>query len=135
MATKLSNLPSRSYEPLARRFCKGVYDLTDGNRSVWVPLTRVSQHIKVKDEEMLNGAMSFAARKGLALVEGQPMHSLMLTGAGEVAALKRSNLLFELQDGLRASVSWLHCHTHPGGLLCAAISVQDSLHRITELEI
>jgi hypothetical protein len=56
---------------------------------VWVPLTRVSQHIKVKDEEMLNGAMSFAAQKGWLMVKWQPVHSLMLTGAGEVAALKK----------------------------------------------
>ena len=81
--------PSRSYEPLARRLCKGVYDLADGKHSQWVSVSKISQHIKVKDEEMLNGALSFAAKSGWLMVGGQPVHSVLLTEPGQVAALKK----------------------------------------------
>ena len=63
MAIRLSKAPSRSYEPLARRLCKGVYDLAGGKHSQWVSVSKISQHIKVKDVEMLDGAISFAAQK------------------------------------------------------------------------
>jgi hypothetical protein len=89
MASRLSEAPSRSYEPLARRLCKGVYDLAGGKHSQWVSVSKISQHIKVKDEEMLYVAMSFAAQSGWLMVGGQPLHSVLLTLPGEVAALKK----------------------------------------------
>jgi hypothetical protein len=89
MATRLSNAPSRSYEPLARRLCKGVHELAGGKHSQWVSVSKISQHIKVKDEEMLNGAISFAAKNGWLMVGGQPVHSVLLTQPGQVAALKK----------------------------------------------
>ena len=52
-------------------------------------VSEISQHIKVKDEEMLNGAVSFAAQKGWLMVGGQPVHSVLLTLPGLVAALKK----------------------------------------------
>src|SRR5262245_44377144 len=79
MASRLSKAPSRSHEPLARRLCKGVHDLLAGKHSQWVSVSKISHHIKVKDEEMLNGAISFAAKNGWLMVEGQPAHSVLLT--------------------------------------------------------
>jgi hypothetical protein len=61
---------------------KAVYDVADGKHSVWVPLGAVSQHLKVKDEEMLEGAMSHAAGKGWLKIGGKPAHSLMIVEAG-----------------------------------------------------
>ena len=89
MALHRTKSPSRSYEPLARRLCKAVYDLMEGKRSQWVSVTRVSQEIKVKDEEMLNGSISFAAQSGWLQVGGQPAHSVLLTAGGEAAVLKK----------------------------------------------
>jgi hypothetical protein len=89
MAIKFSRAPSRSYEPLARRMCKAVYDIMDAKHSQWVSVTRVSDHIKVKDPEMLTGAMSAAARAGWLQIGGQPAHSVLLTPLGEQAALKK----------------------------------------------
>ena len=89
MAARLSKAPSRSYEPLARRLCKGVNDLLAGRHSQWVSVSKVSQQINVKDEEMLNGAIAFAARSGWIMAGGQPVHSVLLTEAGQVAGLKK----------------------------------------------
>jgi hypothetical protein len=89
MATRLSRAPSRSYEPLARRLCKGVSDVLDGKHSQWVSVSKISQHINVKDEEMLNGAITFAARSGWLMVGGQPAHSVLLTQPGYVATQKK----------------------------------------------
>ena len=86
---RFSKAPSRSYEPLARRLCKGVFDLLAGKSSQWVSVSRISQQINVKDEEMLNGAISFAAQRGWLMVGGQPVHSVLLTQPGQVAALKK----------------------------------------------
>ena len=89
MALHRTKFPGRSYEPLARRLCKAVYALMEGKRSQWISVTRVSQEIKVKDEEMLTGAISFAAQSGWLMVGGQPAHSVLLTASGEVAVLKK----------------------------------------------
>ena len=89
MATRLSKAPSRSYEPLARRLCKGVYDLAGGEHSQWVSVSKISEHIRVKDAEMLNGAISFAAQNGWLMVGGQPVHSVLLTQPGQAAALNK----------------------------------------------
>ena len=88
MATRFSKAPSRSYEPLARRLCKGVYDLLAGKPSQWVSVSQ-SQQINVKDEEMLNGAISFAAKHGWLMVGGHPVHSVLLTQPGHMAAHKK----------------------------------------------
>ena len=89
MAARLSKAPSRSYEPLARRLCKGVNDLLAGRHSQWVSVSKVSQQINVKDEEMLNGAITFAARSGWIMAGGQPVHSVLLTETGQVAGLRK----------------------------------------------
>ncbi len=61
----------------------------EGKRSQWVPLKRVSEHVNVKNQELLNGAISYASQKGWFMVGGQPVHSLLLTQPGELAALKK----------------------------------------------
>ena len=80
-----SSRPSRSYEPLARRMCRAIYDIMEGKHSVWVSLAKVSKHLKVTDAEMLQGAMSHAAHRGWLVIGGHPAHSLMLMAAGEHA--------------------------------------------------
>jgi len=89
MATRLSKAPSRSYEPLARRLCKGVNDLMAGKHSQWVSVSKISEHIQVKDEEMLNGAITFAAQSGWLMIGGQPAHSVLLTQSGQAAVLRK----------------------------------------------
>jgi hypothetical protein len=86
----VSRAPSRSYEPLAVRICKAAHVIMDGKPSQWVSVNRVSEHIKVKDEEMLNGAISHAEQRGWLMVEGQPVHSLLLTDPGKLVAIKKS---------------------------------------------
>ena len=81
--------PSRSYEPLARRLCKGVNDLMAGKHSQWVSVSKIFQHIHVKDEEMLNGAITFAAQSGWLMIGGQPAHSVLLTQSGQAAVLRK----------------------------------------------
>jgi hypothetical protein len=61
-----------------------------GKRSQWASVTNVSQVIKVKDEEMLSGAITLAAQKGWLMVGGQPVHSVLLTERGEAMAVKKS---------------------------------------------
>ena len=87
MAVFPGSRPSRSYEPLALRMCKAIYDIMEGKHSVWVSLAAVSKHLKVSDAEMLQGAMSHAAQKGWLMIGGHPAHSLMLVAAGERAML------------------------------------------------
>ena len=85
-----SRAPSRSYEPLAIRICKAAYAIMDGKRPQWASVAKVSQVIKVKDEEMLSSAITLAAQKGWLMVEGQPVHSVLLTDKGEAVAVKKS---------------------------------------------
>ena len=90
MPSFFSRAPSRSYEPLAIRICKALHAIMDGKGSQWVSVAKVSQFIKVRDEEMLNGAITLAAQKGWLMVGGQPVHSLYLTDTGEAVTLKKS---------------------------------------------
>jgi len=64
--------------------------MMDGERSKWVFVAKVSEAIKVKDEEMLSSAITLAAQKGWLMVGGQPAHSVLLTDKGEAVALKKS---------------------------------------------
>lgn len=89
MAVFPRSRPSRSYEPLAIRMSKAVHDIAEKRHSVWVSLAAVSKLLKVQDAEMLQGAMTHGTQKGWLKVGGKPVHSLMLTEAGEQAALTR----------------------------------------------
>ena len=60
-----------------------------GNTRSGCPSARSPDHIRVKDAEMLKGAMSFAAQNGWLMVRGQPVHSVLLTQSGQAAALKK----------------------------------------------
>jgi hypothetical protein len=90
MSVFLSRAPSRSYEPLAIRICKAAHSMMDGERPQWVSVAKVSQVIKVKDEEMLSSAITFAAQKGWLMVGGQPVRSVLLTDKGEAVAFTKS---------------------------------------------
>jgi hypothetical protein len=61
-----------------------------GKHSQWVSVSKISQHIHVKDEEMLNGAITFAAQSGWLMIGGQPAHSVLLTQSGQAAVLRKS---------------------------------------------
>ena len=61
----------------------------DGKRSQWASLAKLSQVIKVKDEEMLSSAITLAAQKGWLMLGGQPVHSVLLTDKGEAVAVKQ----------------------------------------------
>ena len=89
MAIRLTKTPSRSYEPLARRLCKGVNDLLAGKHSLWVSVSKVSEHTSVRDEEMLKGAITFAAQSGWLMIGGQPAHSVLLTQSSQLAVLRK----------------------------------------------
>jgi hypothetical protein len=72
-----SRAPWRSYEPLAIRICKAVHTIMGGERSQWASVAKLSQFIKVKDEEMLSSAITLAAQKGWLMVGGRPVHSVV----------------------------------------------------------
>jgi len=90
MSSLFSRAPSRSYEPLAVRICKALHAILNDSGSQWVPVSQVSEFIKVRDEELLNGAITLAAQKGWLMVGGQPVHSLFLTDTGEAMTLRKS---------------------------------------------
>jgi hypothetical protein len=69
--------------------CRAVYDLMAGKGAQWVFVTKLSEHMKVKDQEMLEGAIAHAAQRGWLMVGGQPVHSVLLTDSGEQVAQKK----------------------------------------------
>ena len=73
MAIRLSKAPSRSYEPLARRLRKGVYDLAGGKHSSGCPQQDLGAY-QVKDEEMLNGDI-LGDPEWLVMVGGERVYS------------------------------------------------------------
>jgi hypothetical protein len=90
MVSHLTRAPSRSYEPLAVRLCKAVHDLAGDKPGQRISVTAAAKAIKVADQEMINGAISHAVQRGWLRTGGKPAHSLLLTPAGEAAALKKS---------------------------------------------
>ena len=86
----VTRAPSRSWEPLAVRFCKAVHVLAEGKPAQGVSVDRVSQHIKVRDAEMLEGAISHAVQRGWLTVAKKPVPSVLLTEAGELVAVRKS---------------------------------------------
>ena len=77
---------SRSFEPLARRLCKAVFTLMDGRAPRWISVASVAKEINVADEEMVQGAIQHGEREGWLMIGGKPVHSVLLTHAGEQIA-------------------------------------------------
>jgi len=79
---------SRSFEPLARRVCKALVAVMGEKRSQWVPVASVARAINVSDDELVEGAIRHAERAGWLATGGTPVHSVLLTPAGEHIAEK-----------------------------------------------
>ena len=77
---------SRSFEPLARRLCKAVFTLI--GPSQWISVASVAKEINVADEELVQGAIQHGEREGWLMSGGKPVHSVLLTHAGEQIAEK-----------------------------------------------
>ena len=81
---------ARLFEPLARRLCKAVHDLTDAPPDDWVPLKRAALEINVTNQELIDGAVAQAVQKGWLQVSGKPVPThLLLTAAGQAVAIKK----------------------------------------------
>jgi hypothetical protein len=81
---------ARTFEPLARRLCKAVHDLTDAPPDDWVPLKRAALEINVTNQELIDGAVAEAVQKGWLKVSGKPVPThLLLTAAGQAVAIKK----------------------------------------------
>jgi hypothetical protein len=80
---------ARTFEPLARRLCKALYDLMPGQTAQWVSVSSAAKEINVTNKELIDGAVSHAAHQGWLMIGGQPAHSLMLTRPGELIATKK----------------------------------------------
>jgi hypothetical protein len=76
-----------TYEPLARRLCRVVNDLAVAE---WVTLAQVTKELKGAPDELVQGAIEYAAQKGWIEVEGRPAARLMLTPAGVSVGQKKS---------------------------------------------
>jgi hypothetical protein len=57
---------ARTFEPLARRLCTAVHDLTDAPPDDWVPLKRAALEINVTNQELIDGAVAEAVPERLA---------------------------------------------------------------------
>lgn len=79
---------ARSFEPLARRVCKAVYDLADGSLSKSIPVDVVAAEVNVSNAELIRGAIAHARQEGWLTTSGVPVHSLLLTGSGGQIAAK-----------------------------------------------
>ena len=77
-----------TYEPLARRLCRAVNDLGKGE---WVRRDQAAKELKVATDELVQGAIAYAAQKGWIMVGGQPVHSLMLTPAGRAIGQRKNS--------------------------------------------
>jgi hypothetical protein len=80
---------ARTFEPLARRLCRALYDLMPGQAAQWVSVSRAAKEINVTNRELIDGAISHAAHQGWLMVGEQPARSLMLTQRGELIATKK----------------------------------------------
>ena len=81
---------TRSYEPLARRLCRALYDLMGDKAGQWVSVNKAAQELRVANEGLVAGAIAHASSQRWLMVGGQPVHSLILTPQGEAVAQKQT---------------------------------------------
>lgn len=77
---------ARTYEPLARRLCKAVHDLSEVPPDKWVPVTEAATVINVSYPELIHGAVAHARQKGWLEAVGEPAVRLRLTDAGRIVS-------------------------------------------------
>lgn len=79
---------ARTYEPLARRLCKAVHDLSEAPPDKWVPVKEAATAINVSYPELIDGAVAHARHKGWLEAVGEPVVRLRLTDAGRLVTKK-----------------------------------------------
>jgi len=77
---------ARTYEPLARRLCKAVHDLSDVPPTKWVPVKEAATVINVSYPELIDGAVTHARQRGWLEAVGKPAVRLRLTDAGRIVS-------------------------------------------------
>ncbi len=80
---------SRSFDPLARRLCKTVYDIAAARPTDWVALSQIADAFDVANKELVDGAVAQAVQRGWLQANGKPVHSLLLTPAGRAVAIRK----------------------------------------------
>jgi len=78
---------ARTYEPLARRLCKAVHDLSEAPPDKWVPVKEAATAINVSYPELIDGAVAHARHRGWLEAAGKPVR-LRLTDAGRLVSSK-----------------------------------------------
>ncbi len=81
---------ARTFEPLARRLCRALYDIAAGKQSQWVSVAEAAKQINVADKSLIEGAILHAVHKGWLTVGEKQGNSLLLTTIGKKAALKKT---------------------------------------------
>ena len=79
---------ARTYEPLARRLCKAVNDLSEVPPNRWVPVKDAATVINVSYPELIDGAVTHAQQRGWLEAVGTPAVRLRLTDAGRIVSSK-----------------------------------------------
>ena len=79
---------ARTYEPLARRLCKAVHDLSEVPPNKWVPVKEAATAINVSYQELIDGAVAHARQRGWLEAVGKPAVRLRLTDAGRMVSNK-----------------------------------------------
>ena len=77
---------ARTYDPLARRLCKAVHDLSEVPPNKWVPVKEAATAINVSYPELIDGAVAHARQRGWLEAVGEPVVRLRLTDAGRVVS-------------------------------------------------
>ncbi len=77
---------ARTYEPLARRLCKAVHDLSDVPPTKWVPVKEAATVINVSYPELIDGAVTHSQQRGWLEAVGKPAVRLRLTDAGRIVS-------------------------------------------------
>lgn len=83
---------ARTYEPLARRLCKAVHDLSEVPSNKWVPVTEAATVINVSYPELIDGAVTHARQRGWLEAVGKPAVRLRLTDAGRMVSTRAKSV-------------------------------------------
>jgi hypothetical protein len=80
---------ARTFEPLARRLCQAVHDLTGPKSNAWVSESNAATKINVSNQELIDGAITHSVQMGWLQADGKPVHRLRLTPAGLATVKKK----------------------------------------------
>ena len=74
-----------SSKALAISICKAVHEL-NGNRLHWLGINDLCKHMKIQHNKAFREAVEYAKTEELLSCSPPPVHSVMLTHKGELAA-------------------------------------------------